>query len=515
MTTKTELLTCRGLSVVYRTRGDDVAALSGVDLWVGSAETVGVIGVSGSGKSTLALAVVDYLGQRGRITAGTVQFEGRDIQAMDADELRVLRGAGIGMVYQDPLAALNPTMRIGAQLAEATGANKADVLRALSEMKIADPVRAARSYPHQLSGGQLQRAVIAMALLARPKLLILDEPTSSLDATVSAEISELLQVYAEKHRMAMLVISHDLSLISRLCSRVVAFEAGRVVEEGSVEAVLRTPKTQHVQALVEAWKGLAPRRCPRLDMTPVMTVEGLGKSYNHNALAALSQVSFQVRAGETLAILGESGAGKTTLAALLAGLEAPDAGSIILADQEVAGIPPHRRQAKSLAALQMVFQNPNETLNPAKSVGAQLKRALKLAGRQPEDIDNLMESVGLPGSLAVRRPAQLSGGQKQRVAIARALAMSPKLLIADEPLSALDPPLRNSILKQLISLQEMNGLAVLLITHDLAAARAAADHVLVLKDGEIVEQGAAEQVLRTPSHLYTAALLAAAGIDAP
>ena len=507
----TEVLSCCDLTVVYETRDGEVEALSHVDLSVGAGEAVGVIGASGAGKSTLAMAVVDYLGLRGRIANGSVQFEGRDIQTMDADERRALRGRGIGMVYQDPLAALNPTMRIGAQLAEAADVNKEDVLRALADMKIADPVRAARSYPHQLSGGQLQRAVIAMALLAKPKLLILDEPTSSLDATVSVEISELLQVHAEKHRMAMLVISHDLGLISRLCSRGVAFEDGRVVEEGATDSILRRPKSPSVRVLTEAWRGLPGQTRSRPATPPVLLVEGLGKSYNNNALDALREISFEVRAGETLAVIGESGAGKTTLAALLAGLEKPDSGSILLKDQKVAGVPPHRRDPGALAALQMIFQNPNETLNPARTVGAQLKRALRMAGRGAQELEKIMESVGLPAALAVRRPAQLSGGQKQRVAIARALAMSPRLLIADEPLSALDPPLRHAILKILISLQEKGELAVLLITHDLAAAGACADRVLVLKDGEVVEQGAAADVLKAPSHPYTMALLAAAG----
>ena len=507
----TEVLRCRDLTVVYETQDGEVEALSHVDLSVGTGEAVGVIGASGAGKSTLAMAVVDYLGLRGRIANGSVQFEGRDIQMMDADERRALRGRGIGMVYQDPLAALNPTMRIGAQLAEAAGVSKEDVLRALADMKIADPVRAARSYPHQLSGGQLQRAVIAMALLAKPKLLILDEPTSSLDATVSAEILELLQVHAEKHRMAMLVISHELGLISRLCSRVVAFEGGRVVEEGATNTILRTPKAPSVRALIEAWRGLPGQTRSRPARSPVLSVEGLVKRYNNNGLDALREISFEVRAGEMLAVIGESGAGKTTLAALLAGLEKPDSGSILLQDQKVAGMPPHRRDPGVLAALQMIFQNPNETLNPARTVGAQLKRALRMAGRGAQELEKLMESVGLPAALAVRRPAQLSGGQKQRVAIARALAMSPRLLIADEPLSALDPPLRHAILKILISLQEKGELAVLLITHDLAAAGACADRVLVLKDGEVVEQGTAATVLKAPSHPYTMALLAAAG----
>lgn len=508
------LLRCEGVSVAYRTRSGEVAALDGVDLTVGAGEAVGVIGASGSGKSTLALAIVRYLGA-GRIAGGRVLFEGRDIAALDAEALRAVRGRGIGLVFQDPQAALDPTMRLGAQIAEAAvlhgmGAAEAHAaaIRALATMRIDDPERVANAYPHQVSGGQQQRAVIAMALLAEPKLLILDEPTSALDANVAADILDALKAEAETRGMAILLISHDLGAVRRLCTRVEVLENGRRVAGGSVTDILDNPRHPAARALADAWRGPPPADARPRDWPPLLRIDGLGKTYA-GGVEALKDVSLTLGAGEVLAVIGESGAGKTTLGAVVAGLETATGGSVRLSGVDVARLPARRRPAGVLGALRMVFQNPAETLNPAHTVRRQLARALVRAGEAAtsDRLGGLLTAVGLDETFLERRPGQLSGGEQQRVAIARALAGAPALIVADEPTSALDPVVRNAVLATFRAVQAASGAAVLFITHDIAAARAVADTVAVMKDGEIVEIGSTADVFFRPGSNYTTNLL--------
>lgn len=484
------LLSCRGLSVAYRTRAGDVMALRDVDLTIAAGETVGLIGASGSGKSTLALAAVRYLGHAGRVAAGHILFEDRDIAELDAEGLRDLRGHGIGMVYQDPSAVFNPTLRIGAQVAEAADLrgvadSRAAAVRALAGMRIAEPERIAAAYPHQVSGGQLQRAVIAMALLGAPKLLILDEPTSSLDAATAADILDAVKDRAAATGAALLLISHDLGAVRRLCRRVEVLDGGRRVDGGPAEDLLATPRTLETRALADAWHGLPPAPARELASEVVLEIDGLGKRYGATGTPALEDVTLTVRAGETLAVVGESGAGKSTLGAIVAGIVSASAGSVHIDGKDVATVPARRRPADVRAAVRMVFQNPAETLNPAYTVRRQLARALRVGANGASAAD-LLKIVGLDEAVLDRRPGQLSGGQQQRVAIARALAARPKLIVADEPTSALDPVARNAVLAAFRSARDAGGTAFLFITHDMAAARAIADTVAVVRHGRIV-----------------------------
>lgn len=505
------VLRCDGLSVRYATRAGEVAALADVSLDVRAGEMFGVIGMSGSGKSTLALAVMDYLGRGGRVASGRIHRHGK-----------------AAMVYQDPATALNPSMRIGAQIAEAgvygAGLSWADAERRahdlLADMRIDDPARIMDAYPHRLSGGQQQRCVIAMALIADPALLVLDEPTASLDATVGADILKALQVYAEKRRIACLFISHDLSAVRRLCARVVVMGQGRVVEAGTPAEVFGAPASPQARALVAAWQGDPPAPRTLDEAAPaVLRIEGLSKVYG-GTLRVLKDIGLTVRAGETLALIGESGAGKSTLAWIVAGLQSASGGVVEVLGGDVAHMPAHRRTREMRSRVQIVFQNPAETLNPAHTVGMQLRRAVTvLMPNLERDADisarvrDLLRMVALDESVLDRRPSQLSGGQVQRVAIARALAGGPDLLIMDEPLSALDATVRNEIVKTLRALRAETNMAILFVTHDLIAARDLADRVVVLRNGAVVESGRVETTFAHPRESYTASLVQAVSVE--
>jgi peptide/nickel transport system ATP-binding protein len=528
------VLELEDVAVAYRTRRGEVRALGGVSLRLGPGEALGLVGESGSGKSTLAFAVMRHLGPAGRLVRGRVLLEGRDVYAMGARELRALRGGRMAMVYQDPTSSLNPVMTVWRQLREvavlhagATGASaRARVLEMLAAVRLPDPAALLERYPHELSGGQQQRVVIAMALLANPALLVLDEPTTALDVRVQAEILDLLADLRRRFDAAILYISHDLGTVTRICERVAVMQAGRIVETGPLERVFTRPQHPHTRTLLQALPRIDDPLRAATDMAeqgPALALQSLRKTYvdgggpiggGRREVRALGDVSLLVRRGRTLAVVGESGSGKSTLAKLLLGIESPDSGTITLAGGfELAGLPVDRRPPEILARLQMVFQNPDGTLNPSHTVGYALARPLRLLGKARGDVARqvvlLLDAVRLPADFALRRPHQLSGGQKQRVAIARALASSPEIIVADEPTSALDVSVQARVIELLGRIRGVRELTLVFISHDLALVRSFADDVAVIHEGEVVEHGTVLEVFSPPHHPYTLSLIRA------
>lgn len=520
------VLACCNVSVTYAMRGRDVAAVRDVDLHVMQGEAIGIVGESGSGKSTLALAVMRYLGRNGVVENGQILFKSKDMAALSSAALRRVRGAGIAMVYQDPAAALNPAMRLSAQLIEALMCHEdvsADTAwtRArdmLGALRVMDPERIMKAYPHQVSGGQQQRVVIAMALLTKPDVLLLDEPTTALDATVEAEIVALIKSLAAEFGTALVFISHNLALLRQTCDRLYVMQDGRVVESGLSEDLFKAAQHPYTQALLAAMVDVtAPVPAREVSGDVVLAGNRLSKSFktNHAIVHAVRHVDVRVRAGETLAIVGESGSGKTTLARLLIGLELADTGTVSLRGNALSDLALHARSPEDVRALQMIFQNPAETLNPSRRVGMQLVRVLRKFGVARSDADaraqalKLIDAVQLPTSVAGALPHQLSGGQQQRVAIARAFAGNPAAIIADEPVSALDASVQLVVLEALAEMQRTVGTSVVLISHDLGMVRSVADRIVVMYMGQIVEEGATQAVFEPPYHPYTEALLSA------
>lgn len=595
------LLEVRDLSMNYKVRSGEVPVLRSVSLTLMAGESLGLVGESGCGKSTLALCLLRHLAAGGWVRSGQVLFRGRDIAGLNRAELRALRGGGIGMVYQDAQSALNPAIPIGTQLAEVrrfhcgeTWAQATDAgLSMLRRVHLPDPDRVMRAFPHQLSGGQQQRVVIAMALLSDPAVLVLDEPTTALDATVEAGIVALVTELQRQTGMAILFVSHSLGLVAQVCERVAVMYAGEIVEQGLTREVFAAPSHPYTQgllgcvprldapalspirgtvpALTELPPGCAfgPRcdgftpgqcdavipmlpvgdgavRCVRVgevsspavqpgparptDRTaPLLVSTAIEKDYlvDRRSLAGLllrhpiervranRGVSLDAPRGRTVAIVGESGCGKSTFARIVAGLDRATGGTLLMDGVDLASLPVAKRTAAQLRALQMVFQNPDETLNPRYPVGRQIARVLRklggVRGRHvlAERVDALLAATRLPPEIKHRLPRELSGGQKQRIAIARAFAADPQLLVANEPVSALDLSVRAAVMALLLDLQERRGTTILLISHDLGLVRAMADEVVVMYLGQVMESGPVPTVFASPAHPYTAALIAA------
>ena len=504
------MLAVRDLSVALPPGADRALAVDGVSLTVSAGEIVCVVGESGSGKSVMAGAILGLL-PRGLRPSGAIGFEGADLLRATPAAMRAVRGARIGMVFQEPMTALNPVMRVGEQVAEvfrvhglAPGNRVAALLEAVG---LPDPGRLLRAYPHTLSGGQRQRVVIAMALALEPALLIADEPTTALDVTTQKQVLALIRDVQRRRGMGVLFITHDFGVVAEIADRVAVMRHGVVVEQGAAADVLARPQHPYTQALIAAVPGAS--RTPRLPVTAplLLRLTDVGRAFG--TVQAVDGVSLDIRRGETLGVVGESGSGKSTLARCVVGLVPADRGSIVYDGTELRGLSragwaPMRRR------IGMVFQDPFASLNPRRTVGAIVAEGLR-AHRVP-DLDArvaaLLARVHLDPGAARRYPHEFSGGQRQRIGIARALALEPELLIADEPVSALDVSVQAGILALLEELRMELGLAMLFITHDLRVAAQVCDRVAVMQSGRVVETGFTQEVFARPAHSYTRTLLA-------
>ena len=607
------LLEIEDLRLSYFTRAGEIPAVLDFSLTLDAGESVGLVGESGCGKSTVALGIMRYMGRNGGIVGGAIRFKGRDMSTLGGEELRRIRGAEIAMVYQEPMAALNPSMTVASQLTEVlevhegigAGEARTRAFAMLEDVRLPDAERIMAAYPHQLSGGQQQRVVIAMALMSNPSLLLLDEPTTALDVTVAAGIVGLIADLRRKYGTALLYISHNLGLIAEVCDRVCVMYSGEVVEEGDIAEVFAAPRHPYTRGLFDCIPlptadknarplipirgqlplpherppgcNFGPRcdhfraglcdgqdlpiegdghrvRCLRWDEIrwdgrareavaqkaaqageTVLDVAAMQKYYpvRDRSIRALisgntvryvkanEALSFAAKRAETVAIVGESGCGKSTFAKVLMGLETATGGAIRFAGEDISKVPVRRRTPTQIGAMQMVFQNPDETLNPSLSVGSQIGRVVRKfgvahdAGAVRGEVERLLDIVKLPRDFAMRRPRQLSGGQKQRVGIARAFAGNPSMVIADEPVSALDVSVQAAVTELLMDIQREHGTTLLFISHDLSVVRYLADRIVVMYLGQIVERGTTVEVFSPPYHPYTEALLSAVPIAAP
>nr|WP_272886954.1 ABC transporter ATP-binding protein [Phenylobacterium aquaticum] len=497
--------------------GDRAHAVEDVSLTVHRGEIVCVVGESGSGKSMLAGAVMGAIPGDLKRDAGVIRLGEIELTALSEPELRKIRGNRVAMIPQEPIAALNPVVRVGRQIEEVfalhTDLPAAErtrrALALLADMHLPDPERIARSYPSQLSGGQCQRVVIAMALALEPDLLIADEPTTALDVTTQAQILKLVCELRETHGHGVLFITHDVGVVAEIADRVVVMRKGQLVEAGEARQVLLAPAHPYTRELMAAAPGMIPPPHRPVTGEHALVARGLTKTYG--ARQALGGVDLEIRRGETLAIVGESGSGKSTLARILVRVIASTAGEAHVAGVDMLALKGEALRDKR-CAVQMVFQDPFGSLNPRRRVGDMIVRAGVLAGARPVEArrraEELLELVGLSKAAFHRRPAAFSGGQRQRVGIARALAANPDLLIADESVSALDVSVQAQILDLLRDLQDRLGLAILFITHDLRVAAQMGHRIAVMQHGVVVETGPAAEVLTRPSHPYTQALLA-------
>jgi peptide/nickel transport system ATP-binding protein len=520
------ILTLEGLSVRLPAGADRPHALSDVSLSIAANEILCVVGESGSGKSIMANAIMRLLPNEVTIDGGRVMFEGHDLAAATRAEMRNVRGAGIAMIFQEPMTALNPLRTIGDQIGEMfsihTGLSKADihtrVLALLEDVRIPDPEVAARAYPHELSGGQRQRAMIAMALALDPRVLIADEPTTALDVTTQAQILALIRDLQKRKKTAVLFITHDFGVVAEIADRVVVMQHGLIVEQGDAESVLNNPQHPYTRQLIAAVPPLTAPPPRELSDDIILTIDNVSKTYRTGGFLgrgarvtpAVKSVSLKLPRGATLGIVGESGSGKSTLARCIVRLIDPDTGSIVLEGKDWAKMTRKNVRGET-RHIQMVFQDPFASLNPRRKAAELVAQGPIVHGtpraKAIADARELFALVGLDPSAGDRFPHEFSGGQRQRIGLARALALRPDVLVADEPVSALDVSVQAQVLKLLAELRRRFGLSIVFITHDLRVAAQICDLVAVMKDGEVVEQGLAGDVFGHPRHPYTRALL--------
>jgi peptide/nickel transport system ATP-binding protein len=540
------LLRVEGLSVSYTSRRNTVRAVRDVSFSVAPGETIALVGGSGSGKSTTAHSIVRLLPRSAVIGSGSVTLGGDELTRLRARSLRAIRGRRIGLIPQDPAASLNPVLRIGRQVAEVLllhgladrRAAAIQAVEALAAAGLDRPEVRARQYPHELSGGMRQRVLIAIALAAKPSLVIADEATSALDVTVQRQILDHLEGLTRNLGTSVLMITHDLGVAADRASRILVMHHGSIVEQGTPAKVLGAPEHPYTRSLIAAAPSLAAaarppgpaasvtRAVPRTGTPaadrgePLLEAEHLvkefttpGPSGGTTLFRAVNDVSLSVVRGETLGVVGESGSGKTTVARILLRLTSPTSGRIVLDGQDITNASGNILR-KLRQQLQIVFQNPYTSLNPKMTIGDIVAEPLRSFGigsrsQQRERAATWLDRVGLPKSAAERKPVELSGGQRQRVAIARALVLDPKLVVLDEPVSALDVLVQAQILAQLAELQREFGVSYVLISHDLAVVRRVAHRVAVMSRGQVVEEGPVEQVLDRPRHDYTRQLVEA------
>ncbi|MGP5362358.1 ABC transporter ATP-binding protein [Brachybacterium tyrofermentans] len=565
------LLEISDLEITFTTTNGPVRAVRGANLSVYPGETVAIVGESGSGKSTTAMSIARLLPKNGSVTGGSIRFGGRDITSVPTREILALRGSEIGLVPQDPMSNLNPMWKVGSQIREALVANgvargrraRARSVELLQEAGLPDAERRANQYPHEFSGGMKQRALIAMGLAARPKLLIADEPTSALDVTVQQQILDHLDTLTEELGVAVLLITHDLGLAAERAQHLVVMYKGQIVESGPAIELLQNPQHPYTRRLIAAAPSLASRRLVSGSGTPaaeekdgtsavqrptvstptapstqaehagpkfgygevssdaVIQVQDLTKEFpirgnvpwRTTPFTAVDTVSFSIARGTTTAIVGESGSGKSTVAQMVLKLLEPTSGRVLFEGKDVTTY--KGKELKSLRRrVQPIFQNPYGTLDPMYSIYNTIEEPLRLHGvgdakSREAKVRDLLDKVALPAEMMRRYPNELSGGQRQRIAIARALALDPEVVICDEAVSALDVLVQSQVLELLNDLQSELGLSYLFITHDLAVVRQIADRTLVMEKGKVVEQGTTDEVFHAPQQDYTKRLLAA------
>jgi ABC-type glutathione transport system ATPase component len=540
------LLRIEDLHVTFSTRRGLVEAVRGVTLAVDEGEMLGLVGESGSGKSVTVFATTRLLDAAGRVTAGRILFRGQDITKIPDGDFRLLHGAAMSMIFQNPRAALNPIRAIGQQIADAILGHQrmsrekaaAQALALLKAVQIRDPEKRMAAYPHELSGGMCQRVMIAIAISCNPKLLIADEPTTGLDVTTQKVVMDLLAGIAAERGMATILITHDLGLAARYCRRVVVMEQGRLVEEAAPQALFRNPRHVYTKRLVAAsptatsviadlvtdearshylamLAACKPRPVPAPGTPPLLDVKNLAKRYDQGA-PAVTGFSMTMAAGASVGLVGESGSGKTTISRMICRLIDPSEGDILFDGQSIGHLAArdfHRSLLRK--EIQLVFQDPNESLNPRFTAFDCIAHPLlRLAGLRPgaalrQRVEECAQRVGLPAELLPRFPHQLSGGQKARVGIARAIACRPRLLVLDEPTAALDVSVQAVVLQLLDRLRREDNLAVLFVSHDLNVVRMMCDHTIVLRQGRIVEQGESHQLFDNPQTAYTRELVEA------
>lgn len=529
------LLKVSDLRVSFRTANGEFEAVKGVTFEIAKGETLAIVGESGSGKSTIAASINRLLAGNGRISGGSVEFDGRDLVGLGERDLNALRGAQIGLVPQDPMSNLNPMHRVGQQILEALhthgvgGSKKRErVIELLEQVGIPDPERRYEQYPHEFSGGMRQRVLIAMGLACQPQLLIADEPTSALDVTVQRRVLDRLDALTTEYGASVMLITHDLPLAVERADRVLVMYRGEIVEQGAAREILENPQHEYTQRLVSAApsfmastlvadRGSAEGETAEGESAePIARVSDLGKSYRIRGQAepfwAARNVNLSISRGETVSIVGESGSGKSTTAKVLLGLEDASEGSVEIEGRDISRM--SRRELMGVRRkVQPVFQNPYASLDPRFTVGEVIEEPLrvhKLGGRaeRSKRVAKLLDDVQLPTEFAGRYPHQLSGGQRQRVAIARALALDPQLVVLDEAVSALDVLVQAQILELLTELQRELSLSYLFISHDLAVVRMISHRVHVMQRGQIVESGTPDEIFESPQAECTRDLLA-------
>ncbi|ORE93712.1 ABC transporter [Stappia sp. 22II-S9-Z10] len=521
------VLDVRGLSIALPKGADRTFAVEGLDLQVFPGKITCVVGESGSGKSLTARAAMGLLPPKVAPTSGQIMFEGRDLLTLKPDEMRQMRGQKISMIFQEPMTALNPLMTVGKQIDEILTvhtslggkARREKILALFDEVKLPNPKRIAAAYPHELSGGQRQRAMIAMALILDPKILVADEPTTALDVTTQAQILRLIAELQEKHKTGVLFITHDFGVVAEIADQIAVMQYGKLVEVGTADEILNAPKAEYTKALIGAVPSLTPRAARSGFGRRMLTVDGLNKYYKSGgglfgkptAFHAAKDVSFTLDRGETLGVVGESGSGKTTVARCLVRLLQPEEGKIDLDGIDLAGMT--KRELKPYRnRVQMVFQDPYASLNPRRKVADILVEGPINLGKPAKEAHararELLSLVGLDPKVAERYPHEFSGGQRQRIGLARALALEPEVLVADEPVSALDVSVQAQVLKLMDEIREKFGLSVVFITHDLRVAAQVCDKIIVMQRGVVVEAGKTADVFAAPSHDYTRELFA-------